>query len=361
MLAGAAIFSVLLLLPVFMTGSWVSAQLMWHENVIRFFHPFDHNEPAYAYVKHLLLYSAPWTFLIAASLWEMRRWEAGRTTRWLTTMAGGIFLFFVLSGSRRSYYILPILPALALIGGRVLSDALEASENGGRWAIRAAALATSGLVLLSGLAMVGIYVKLADYGHISVLAVALCAIGGGCSALWLVARRSVRRGLIIALSLVFVIELWTFTAGMKLAERKRTVPGYSTELAAYLSGVEDSRIALYRESAILLFYLNKRNLLEFDSIQDLKRFEEEHPDGFLIADLNEMEAPGDIEYLSGLTILLEQKRDVNERAPRFALMRLGPKKTPSTAVVQQVPARRTTDNNDSEWGAAMAAGTPHAR
>ena len=360
-IAGAALFSVFLLLPVFITGSWVSAQLMWRENVIRFVHPFDHHEPTYIYIKHLLLYSAPWTFLIAASLWEMRRWEAGQTTRWLTAMAVGIFLFFLLSASRRSYYILPILPALALIVGRVLSDALGASGNGVRWAIRAASFATSGLVLIAGLAMVGIYATLADYRHISALAVAVCAIGGGCSALWLVARRSLRKGLIVALSLVFVIELWTFNTGMKLAERQRTLPGCCTELAAYLSGVEDSRIALFRESATLLFYVNRRNLRELDSIQDLKGFEAEHPDGFVIADLNELKAPGDIEYVSGLTILLEQERDSKAGTPRFALLRLGPKEAPSTAVVQQVPARKTTDKNGSGWGAALAAGTPHAR
>ena len=45
--AALLLFAALLLLPVVITGSWQSVELMWRENVLRFLKPFDHVEPPY--------------------------------------------------------------------------------------------------------------------------------------------------------------------------------------------------------------------------------------------------------------------------------------------------------------------------
>ena len=47
---GGTIFILMLLAPSIITGSWTSLSLMWKENVVRFFSPFDHKDPFYIYL-----------------------------------------------------------------------------------------------------------------------------------------------------------------------------------------------------------------------------------------------------------------------------------------------------------------------
>lgn len=91
--------------------------LVFQENIQRYFHPFDHKEPFYVYFYYLPELFLPWTPLLLAALWgtfaSVERLD--RRTRWLAEAVVVIFLFFTFSRSRRSYYILPILPFCALL------------------------------------------------------------------------------------------------------------------------------------------------------------------------------------------------------------------------------------------------------
>jgi len=118
--AGAALFAALLLCPFLLSGDSGLMRLMWKENVIRFFEPFDHKDPVYSYVVYGAVYFAPWTLLFLAALFDAKAWPAGKGRRFTLLAAAGIFLFFTASGSRRSYYILPLVPAMALIAGNTL-------------------------------------------------------------------------------------------------------------------------------------------------------------------------------------------------------------------------------------------------
>src|SRR5258708_39782637 len=69
---------------------------------------------------------APWSALLPAALIEthsLRRAgaEPGRADRFALVYFWATFIFFPLSGSRRSYYILPILPAAAILVARTLA------------------------------------------------------------------------------------------------------------------------------------------------------------------------------------------------------------------------------------------------
>lgn len=90
--------------------------LVFRENIVRYFQPFDHRGPIYTYLGDLPVLFLPWApLLIAALAALLLRWKRlSDKTRWLLQAAGLIFLFFSLSGSRRSYYILPIMPFCAL-------------------------------------------------------------------------------------------------------------------------------------------------------------------------------------------------------------------------------------------------------
>lgn len=86
--------------------------LVYRENILRFFHPFDHQGGVYTYFIYLPIYLIPWTVLfIPALVGTFYRYkDMSISGRWLLFTNLFIFLFFTLSGSRRSYYILPLVP-----------------------------------------------------------------------------------------------------------------------------------------------------------------------------------------------------------------------------------------------------------
>lgn len=90
--------------------------MVFRENILRYFQPFDHKEPFYVYFLYVPSLLLPWTPLFLGSLFGSRQLlRAGdKNTRWLIETMALIFAFFTLSGSRRNYYILPIIPFCAL-------------------------------------------------------------------------------------------------------------------------------------------------------------------------------------------------------------------------------------------------------
>jgi len=90
--------------------------LVWRENITRFFHPFDHVEPFYLYLYELPRVLLPWSplFIAAAIVGFASLHRLDPHTRWLLEAIAIIFLFFSASGSRRWYYILPLAPFCAL-------------------------------------------------------------------------------------------------------------------------------------------------------------------------------------------------------------------------------------------------------
>ncbi len=96
--------------------------LAFHESAGRYVRPWDHTEPFYVYFLYVPVLAFPWIplgFGVARRVWS--RWSELRwPDRWLISATLLVFGFFTVSGSRRLYYILPILPFLALLGARFL-------------------------------------------------------------------------------------------------------------------------------------------------------------------------------------------------------------------------------------------------
>jgi 4-amino-4-deoxy-L-arabinose transferase-like glycosyltransferase len=109
-----------------LTGSEKGLAMVYRENVVRFFHPFDHRGPIYLYVYVIFGLMAPWSALLPAALVETHAIRHGgaepaRADRFALVYFWATFIFFTVSGSRRSYYILPILPAAAMLVARSLA------------------------------------------------------------------------------------------------------------------------------------------------------------------------------------------------------------------------------------------------
>ena len=90
---------------------------VFQENIKRFFQPFDHTGPVYLYLYAVPLLILPWIpIFLGALIISIKNWKKlDDKTKWLTTAIALIFVFFTASGSRRDYYILPILPFCMLL------------------------------------------------------------------------------------------------------------------------------------------------------------------------------------------------------------------------------------------------------
>ncbi len=81
---------------------------VFRENILRFFQPFDHQDPWWIYFIYLPIYTAPWILLVVFFSHSLRQ------KSYLVWSLVSIFIFLSLSGSRRSYYILPMAPFVML-------------------------------------------------------------------------------------------------------------------------------------------------------------------------------------------------------------------------------------------------------
>lgn len=119
LVAGLAIyFAPFLIASATATGDYSAngLALVVQENFKRYVDPFDHTGPVYLYLYYLPLLLLPWTPLfVAAIVHALARWrEVDRNGRWLLISIAMMFVFFTVPGSRRGYYILPLVPLCSL-------------------------------------------------------------------------------------------------------------------------------------------------------------------------------------------------------------------------------------------------------
>lgn len=118
--------------------------LVYRENFLRYFQPFDHQGPLYTYFLYLPIYLLPWAvFFIPALITLKPRWPSlSLSSKWMAWTLLLLFLFFTLSGSRRSYYVLPLVPfALLFTADWILSASA-------RWRLWSARLVVASFILL---------------------------------------------------------------------------------------------------------------------------------------------------------------------------------------------------------------------
>lgn len=130
--------------------------LVFRENVVRFFQPFDHEGPIYSYLLYLPIYTLPWAPLWIVGLWfALRRWQTlTPNARWLLWALVLLFLFFTASGSRRSYYVLPLVPFAQLLAAWCVIEYrhLRGQDGFGRAWPRALGVAAALMLLVLGIA-----------------------------------------------------------------------------------------------------------------------------------------------------------------------------------------------------------------
>ena len=103
------------------TKSNLGLFMVLRENVLRFVEPFDHEGPIYLYAYTIFVLTAPWCLFLPAALVHAHSSKPpGQSDRFVLAYFWATFIFFTLSGSRRDYYLLPILPAAAICSRAVV-------------------------------------------------------------------------------------------------------------------------------------------------------------------------------------------------------------------------------------------------
>jgi 4-amino-4-deoxy-L-arabinose transferase-like glycosyltransferase len=99
------------------------ASFFWERNVLRFVAPFDHEKPGWFYLPGLLLGMLPWTLLLPGALrFLLRRSRRAAQRRrpalgFFVLAALGSLAVLSAAGCKRTGYLLPALPPLALVLG----------------------------------------------------------------------------------------------------------------------------------------------------------------------------------------------------------------------------------------------------
>jgi 4-amino-4-deoxy-L-arabinose transferase-like glycosyltransferase len=119
--------------------------LVIKENVTRFIAPFDHKNPIYTYFIYLPVFTLPWTPLFIAALIKVaRHWkEQAANTQWLVWVLAILFVFFTASGSRRSYYVLPLVPFAQLLCAVLIKTWVDKQQQNYLWWLRASGLSAA--------------------------------------------------------------------------------------------------------------------------------------------------------------------------------------------------------------------------
>ena len=133
-------------------GHFVDEFIVQHHFARYLSNTYHHPAPVYFYLLILILLSLPWAPFVIDALLQVRKWlwkSDDTLTRIRTFALAWIFVplvFFSFSTSKLPGYILPVLPALAVLGGERLAIWVD-DGNRVRWAMRATGLVCSALAV----------------------------------------------------------------------------------------------------------------------------------------------------------------------------------------------------------------------
>lgn len=105
-------------------ATWEPLHMVWRENVLRFFGLHDHPGSFSTYFVKVFYLAAPWSLLLPAAVARSVQVARRRLSQIseVLILFGAVFIFFNLSGSRRPYYLLPILPFVAILVANLLRE-----------------------------------------------------------------------------------------------------------------------------------------------------------------------------------------------------------------------------------------------
>jgi 4-amino-4-deoxy-L-arabinose transferase-like glycosyltransferase len=267
-------------------------EFLVNQNFNRYLSPWHHHQPWWYYLKYFFLEFAPWSLFVPLTIGLRSDSDAQRSvTRLAWIWIAVIVLFFSLSSGKRSPYILPIAPAIALLTAQLFSSWIAGKLS--LWRARATAtvvallatlISTAGgaflIYALEGATTVdGVNLRLSIHLATVVLLVSglslwsLCIIG--------MRRPGVQIGGLLA---VFFLIYITFTVGVFPALNPlKSARNFGIELNEIVA--PDEPIASYRVWQVHAAYpyYAHRTIPSLETVEELNRYWAE-AEGFLLVE-----------------------------------------------------------------------------
>lgn len=274
---------------------WVR-DFIWTHNIQNYaLKPIGHVRPFYYYFANLPPDFLPWTLFVPGALIFYYPWK--ERLRKLATLGlacwfTGIFLFFSASKSKIAYYLLPLLPSLALLVGCYLKSLMTAEEpRGMHWQWTAGFLyLLVGLLGLAGIALPAVVYVFANGLFLWAWVLALILVGGSASMFLFLRRKEMANvfvgftALLLGLSLVASVGvlpyLDTFKSPRSMAEFVRFHLPESQPVYVFKSTMADFNYYARRdeipvvasESEVAKLAQSGREAYLIINDKDLKRF-----------------------------------------------------------------------------------------
>ncbi len=296
-------------LAVALAGSWtvillargetaVIREVLFRQNVQRFLDPWDHRGPWWYYLKYFWIDFAPWSWLVPlAAVLPGRDADERRLDRLAWIWLGMVTVFFSLSGSKRSPYILPAAPAVAvLVSGlceRLVARRLE------RWRTTATLVAVGGMAALA--VAVGVALRsraipaLPDLALVLDAVVALLVAGGIAILASLALRARAPAAATTALfSLVVALELFAAVVALPAADGRKSVRTFCERVSSIVPSDASVRAFLFWEfRGSYPFYLS-RPLPNLRSVGALREYWRDSGRVFVIVEGTNLDAAREV-------------------------------------------------------------------
>ncbi len=273
--------------------------LVFQENIQRFFKPFDHEGPFYLYFFALPILLLPWAPLfIVAVVGMIKNWkELDGNAKWLIKAIVLIFLFFSLSGSRRDYYILPIVPFCTLLVAIFIVWVNQLKVHRiRRFGMNAQKIIFFGLIILElntpfllSIAKRITGIKFPLSLSVASLIIGFIALVLGFAAFnfedWFKIHFKTNRLVISFIAIAVVVLGGYFGWQQNILEINRTERPFARNMQIQSASLPPDRIAIFHKAnANILFYLSREKpikiLRDFD---ELYSFLENNPSGAVIS------------------------------------------------------------------------------
>jgi 4-amino-4-deoxy-L-arabinose transferase-like glycosyltransferase len=279
-LLAAPLAAAVYLAPFLLSAGGLTAGLgmVYRENVRRFFDPANHRGPVYLYTYIILALLAPWSLFLPAALARAHVTRPAsnrlrRGDRFARAFFWAVFLFFTASASRRSYYLLPVLPAAALLVAAVLTRRADRLPEAAR-RLRTAGVGLIALAVLAApVALVPPDLRPAPLGRLPELPapaafVAAWAVAVGALAIAAVRPRRLAAALVAA---AFAGQAYLFVFALPATEPYRTQRAFVAAVRNRFGDELSAGLALYRTDEIVYYLDPPGPLPEFDTPDELRR------------------------------------------------------------------------------------------
>lgn len=258
------------------TGATDGLSMVFRENLRRFFDPVNHRGPVWLYIVAIFPLLAPWSVLMPAALWHAHsHWRADdQRRRFALIYFWSTFVFFTLSASRRSYYLLPALPAAAMLIARLLSESAVLQTRWTRWLTMGGVIAVVfGLLAVSTAMMLPTPMRPAPWDQWPALPTPVFAVifaMVAVHAIWILVRfRGTQVGGSMLLS-ALAMTIYVFLFAMPSFEQYRTRKPFADSVRQYLH--DNLRgLALHRHREVVYYLASPEPLPEFDAMDSLAK------------------------------------------------------------------------------------------